>query len=784
MSSSLPPLTLNTSAINNNNNNSTTTSTNPNNNTTQPTTTLPPPIVIPDTTYDFSSLEHDLLELRKDPNAAHALDSGADLTSYNNNVSRELAILVEQSIPEFIREAPETKALHSDIEACDNVLASIEQILLEFQRNLGGISDEIRHLQEGSTEMGIKLRNRRALEIRVRAFLERITVSEGLVRSICDDDVKGPYVETLQKLEEQMAFAHEQNSRVLLKTTQVPGAETITLPVPPCKTLAVEDIQPLLDKLKIRATTKVRQFLLDRISMLKKPSTNVQMMQRDLLRFKYFVGFLQRNSPPVYDEIKSYYIETMRNIVYGLFRTYHGQLLKFTPQKDLGSFDLAVRQRALPGEDLIVTPTKRPDPIILSQRKQEMGTPEAPPLVVHLVQSEKTKLTYEALFRSEQKHLIDSASSEYVFLFEFFASNPSSLKEPPQMKNIRAITADLFMQVFQRTLQMMWDNLDQFLMVTGDAIAILLMIEASQKHLEITHTRRVPVLQRYFDEINMRLWPHLKRIVDANIKSLSITNPAEVKKLMPRPDFHAQFWIRRYALLVGSIYSIGWKLGRNVDNNVFKSLEVMRQRVMALLTSLSNLIPDVKTRHVFMVSNCDEVLAAFHDLEDDVDPKDMEEFQNLMAIHESQYIEEEVSECFAKLVTFVRKTEAQYGESSSGAAGGSISVGTSHPLVTIDEKEAKTILGDFASTWRQGMELINAEVKRYFGRSLTAKSILGKALMQVVLYYNRFLEVLPPGLKSGSSSSKSTSSSSSGGVKLVESKALTVERERFLKMFD
>ena len=300
--------------------------------TAQMTTTTPPSLFI-SSDFSFDSLQEDLEELRADDKVRGALDSGADLSAYADQVEKELKALVQDSIPDFVREAPETTALHEDIEACDAVLANIEQILLEFQKDLGGISEEIRHLQEGSMEMGIKLKNRRAVELRFRAFLEQLTVPEALVKAVCDDDVvKVEYVETLKRLEEHMAFAREQqeglplrrggggagslsntgssssnllaNAAANLPTAPAGGAnaprsrtasnadpdasaagsaltDAVVLPIAPCNAAATQDIEPLLEKLRLRATAKARAFFTERINSLRKPSTNCLLYTSD-----------------------------------------------------------------------------------------------------------------------------------------------------------------------------------------------------------------------------------------------------------------------------------------------------------------------------------------------------------------------------------------------------------------------------------------------------------------------------------------------------------------------
>jgi hypothetical protein len=63
----------------------------------------------------------------------------------------------------------------------------------------------------------------------------------------------------------------------------------------------VKELQPELEKLKTKASARLREFLIDKIQMLTKPKTNVQVMQKEVLaKFKVFTEFLKDHFPSVY----------------------------------------------------------------------------------------------------------------------------------------------------------------------------------------------------------------------------------------------------------------------------------------------------------------------------------------------------------------------------------------------------------------------------------------------------------------------------------------------------
>lgn len=79
------------------------------------------------------------------------------------------------------------------IETCDGILASMEEMLGRFQGDLGNISTEIRSLQEQSQSMSVKLKNRKAAETRLGSFLDNLAITANLVEGIVQRDVDEDY---------------------------------------------------------------------------------------------------------------------------------------------------------------------------------------------------------------------------------------------------------------------------------------------------------------------------------------------------------------------------------------------------------------------------------------------------------------------------------------------------------------------------------------------------------------------------------------------------------------
>lgn len=77
---------------------------------------------------------------------------------------------------------------------------------------------------------------------------------------------------------------------------------------------------------------------------------------------------------------------------------------------------------------------------------------------------------------------------------------------------------ETFNQIFARTLSLCIENLESYLSTCCDCIGLLLMIKITHAHSMVMQRRRVPVLDSFFDRVNMLLWPRFKAAFDNNLK--------------------------------------------------------------------------------------------------------------------------------------------------------------------------------------------------------------------------------------------------------------------------
>ncbi|GBG28568.1 Vacuolar protein sorting-associated protein 52-like [Hondaea fermentalgiana] len=658
--------------------------------------------------FDLTTIEEDLARFQEDEVVRDALARGVDLRSYSRQIDGDLRALQSSSIPEFVIEAPVSAELYRELTACDEALAGMENVLLGFQADLGGISDEIRHLQDESLLMSVKLKNRRAAEEDFCRVLENLIVPETLIVGICQGEVNEDYVLYVQELSRKMKFVRNKDP--------VPGAGSVA----PSDMQAVQDVEPQLEKLRLKAVAKVRQFLLDQINALKKPKTNVQVMQQNvLLKFKVFMTFLAAHAPAVAEEVRATYVDAMTRILYSLFKSYTSSLLKLQvpgPVKEdvIGAEETVVSAQ----ESNVASPF---GPTGLGQRESELGEPDAPPIISHLAKSRGTRFHFECIFRSVQKHLMDSATSEFLFILEFFDAR----------------SHDLFNQIFAKTLSLCLEHVENFLYSCNDPVALLLMIRTTQSHRLQMERRRVPVLDGYFDHVGMMLWPQFKKVFDANLRSLRA--PALAKLGVQRLSLQPHYVSLRYARFTSSVYAISTSLTTS-DDMLPHHMSALRQAYLDLLDKLVIAATQSRQHHraletsrgklVFRINNLDAVISYFSKASHSSNPEDYRALEELLLYDVEMYIEEELAQVLGPLVAFVKERGAGDGEEDSASA------------APIDETKLRALVQDISSRWRATLEQLHTDVQSHFSASpATGRDVLQRMFAQYCIYYSSFRQL-------------------------------------------
>ncbi|CAN0854136.1 Vacuolar protein sorting-associated protein 52 A [Linum grandiflorum] len=289
----------------------------------------------------LEGLEEELEECKGDDVVENILSKGTKLREYTKGVENNLRQVELDSIQDYIKESDNLVSLHDQIRDCDSILSQMETLLSGFQTEIGSISSDIKILQEKSMDMGLRLKNRKVAESKLAKFVEDIIIPPRMVDVIVDGEVNDEYLRTLEILSKKLKYVEDDQ---LIKSSK-----------------ALTDVQPELDKLRQKAVSKVFDFIVQKLQALRKPKTNIQILQQSvLLKYKYVISFLKEHGREIYTEVRSAYIDTMNKEI------------------------------------------------------------EQPALIPHIAEASSQKHPYEVLFRSLHKLLMDTATSEYLFCDNFF----------------------------------------------------------------------------------------------------------------------------------------------------------------------------------------------------------------------------------------------------------------------------------------------------------------------------------------------------------------------------
>ena len=123
--------------------------------------------------FDIDAIGKDLERFQSDPIVKSALEKGVDLRQYSRSIDKDINELEQQSIKDILKNIEGVVKLHKDIKYCDNILENMESILVGFQNNLGGISHDIKHLQEQSITMNDKMEKTKLRDHDLRCLRNR-----------------------------------------------------------------------------------------------------------------------------------------------------------------------------------------------------------------------------------------------------------------------------------------------------------------------------------------------------------------------------------------------------------------------------------------------------------------------------------------------------------------------------------------------------------------------------------------------------------------------------------
>lgn len=203
------------------------------------------------------------------------------------------------------------------------------------------------------------------------------------------------------------------------------------------------------------------------------------------------------------------------------------------------------------------------------------------------------------------------------------------------------------------------------------------------------------------------------------------------------------------------------KLNKGYNDDILNTnLRRLRLEVDKLLLRSAQRVTIPKLQVIFLINNYNAILQILLNSSTTgagsvamnssaQDSEDAAHWASLLQSQVTLYVEEELSEKFNKLVTFVKSTSAALDDVERNRSSNPAENSNAAAAV-IDMANLESIVKHFAKYWRDGIESINSSVLKNFGSEAStaeeenkaATEILKRVLVQLVLYYQRFQDII------------------------------------------
>ncbi|KAM0354074.1 hypothetical protein ACHAPU_001109 [Fusarium lateritium] len=508
-----------------------------------------------------------------------------------------------QSVEESEKDRTKLEDLHRSIEACDDVLNSVEINLANFRNDLAMVSADIESLQNRSTALNRRLENRKQVEKALGPLVEELSLPPEVISKISEGHIDETWAKMLAEL--------DRRSAAFKKKTETQSS------------YAAKDLEPILEKLTLKAIERIRDFIVAQIKALRSPHINAQIIQQqNFLRFKDLFTFLHKHHATLANEIALAYMNTMRWYYLNQFSRY---------ERALGRIKLHILDKndALGHEDTtrkatVLSSNRAPGPphdaFSLGRRIDLLKTNNQSALSSYLAEEDQTTHYLEVPFRNFNLALIDNATAEYTFMATFFSP---ALSYGQISKN--------FNYIFEATFELGRTLTKTLVGETYDALGLLLCIRLNQHFAFELQRRKIPAVDGYINATTMLLWPRLQVIMDRHCDSVRhLTNAvpskpsrAEVAKLSAAPHVATQ----RFGQLLHGFLALSTDAGD--DEPVVSSLRRLRSETEAFLARHAELFGDKRKSGRFLYNNYSLILTIISDANGKLADEQQEHFEEL-----------------------------------------------------------------------------------------------------------------------------------------------------------
>jgi len=705
---------------------------------------------------------------------------------------QELRALESKLLQRVAADEPLLETTATELARCEGFFTDAEERLCQV---LGQLDDRRRRLafdEVESQRWNERVHTTREAAGHLQAFALEVVLPPALVRRLtARPQIDEVYLEEVKRFRSKLAFA------------SLPDVQ---------RTAAYKDLRPILHELQRRVVARLQAFLLGQMSRLEEPNTNIQILQQNmLLKYRYFIEFLQDVAPEAVESITQTYKNTQSRVYLNFFRQYlDGLWALHEPDQNLEDTLLippsmssslgAVWQRLLPTATSFRLPSMftsswmsnskaatstsgdrmrsagttagsaaagdrtaagAATPSGLGQRLAVLEELAEPPLVLAVVQAEGRLIPPERIFWSVGRMLLTICSSERDFLADFFGPVESPTLEHVMLQ-ARDYVAERFSEYFARTT---------------DVVGLLLCTRIGQTQRDDARANGLALLEIFFSRVELAIIPRLKEILDANETSLAQADPRLLFEISaaaysaeqdPETELARRIHavVQRYADYVQILLTLALRVPSS-DAMVLKSLHVQQREMHRILHGMAERFQTAQNRNAFLINqlgtivqHLTRVASSVQRERDPVTDAGLETLQEM-----KREFELELEACTNQLAAMVLM--GSFGEFLTLAS----SKAESSPRANAPSTEHwRLVLAEFRSEWKAQLELMCKAIVRSFPNWEIGASVLRRSFQELRRYNMNLQRLLP------------YDASSELGALLVDDAALVFEMRRYVKV--
>lgn len=365
-------------------------------------------------------------------------------------------------------------------------------------------------LQEKSMKMNIGLGNRKSLSNEFSEFIESIMLEPKLIEDILKGEINEEYVNNIAKLCKKLSNLKRYNS---------------------LDNKSVKEIEPELAKLKMKACERIKGYMASQINNLKKPKTNIQIIQQNnLVNYRIFLYFLKEYNQETYLELSQSYSKLLSKVYTNNFKAYVDDLNKLLDDRYSQKYVL------FPENSNVYKNPSFPS-YSIDNRIQIVKDMDEQLIIAHYESKTKKPFAVERIFQSLNKLLVATVIQEYTFCQNFFClTDEESLV--------------FFAIIFSKSVTFVVNKVKQWINNASDIYGVLLIACILLEKKAALRQRNFIALDHYFNQLESILWPKLTELFDQLIKDINNSNARVLKQILESVP-EDEFYLRTVNLVKG-----------------------------------------------------------------------------------------------------------------------------------------------------------------------------------------------------------------------------------------